>query len=246
MTRPRDLEEALERALGGRSYRYLEACASTNDEAIAWARQGAPDLSLVIADAQTSGRGRKDRRWVAGRGEALLCSVILGPMAARGPLPLLVGVAVAEAIDRRTGVSAALKWPNDLLHGDRKLGGILCEAVGERTVAGIGVNVAGRPEGLDAVSLAEAGAMRLDRADLAAGILDQIDGALRAPEAALERWRKLSATLGSEVRIEMADGSTLLGAAEDIEPSGALIVREAGGSVRTVTAGDVTHLRGAE
>ena len=133
--------------LGG--LRVYGQLGSTNDEALAWAAGGAEDLSLVVADEQTAGRGRARRRWYTPAGSALAFSLILRPSAAeaaRAPrLSGLAALAVADAL-AGLGLVAAIKWPNDVLVRGRKLAGILAESLWtgmtlSATVLGIGINV---------------------------------------------------------------------------------------------------------
>lgn len=248
MPKPTAFRPAMERALAGRSARILDRCSSTNLEAAEWARDGAPHLSIVVADTQDAGRGRQGRSWIAEPGAGLLASIIVRPElepSRWGLLPLLAGVAATEAIEARTRVRAGLKWPNDLVVEARKLGGILCEAdPGAWAVIGIGINVSGAPSAESlATSLAAQGALRLDRADLAAALLEQLDGCLLEVDATLNRYRERSVTLGAQVRVQPIDGEPLVGVASAIEPDGALRLVVDGGSDRIVHAGDVEHLR---
>lgn len=240
----------MRRALATRSAQVLERCGSTNDVAAAWARDGASHLSIVVADAQDAGRGRHARTWLSEPGAALLASIVVRPelpVARWGLLPLLTAVACASAIERRTQVQVGVKWPNDLVVDGAKLGGILCEAdPGAWAVLGIGINVSGAPHVDRAVaSLAELGALRLDRADLAAALLEDVDAALRDPDDGLRRYRELSATLGHPVRITGVDGGIVEGTADAIADDGALRLLRADGTVASVHAGDVEHVRPA-
>ncbi|WP_405586750.1 biotin--[acetyl-CoA-carboxylase] ligase [Streptomyces sp. NBC_01190] len=177
----------------------VEATGSTNLDLAARARQGAPEGVALIAEEQTAGRGRLDRRWSAPARSGLFFSVLLRPGEARGDrgpvpvhrwgwLPLLAGVATATALSRAAGIDTALKWPNDLLltvdGEERKAGGILAERVGGGTspadgsggavVVGIGVNVSLRAAELPvptATSLALAGAQGTDRDPLLRAVL---------------------------------------------------------------------------
>jgi BirA family transcriptional regulator, biotin operon repressor / biotin---[acetyl-CoA-carboxylase] ligase len=181
-----------------------------------------PVGSIVIADHQTAGRGRLDRRWEAPPGAALLVSFVLAP---NPLLSLALGVAAAEAC----GPSVRLKWPNDLLLQGRKLGGILVETKREKAICGLGVNLTWAPEG----------AAHLDqpRDELFARVLAGIETWTSSePEAVLTRWRELSATLGRRVRIEVS-GQAVEGIAHDIGPRGELIV-----DGTPFVAGTVTHL----
>jgi BirA family transcriptional regulator, biotin operon repressor / biotin---[acetyl-CoA-carboxylase] ligase len=181
-----------------------------------------PIGSIVIADHQTAGRGRHERRWEAPPGTAMLASFVLAP---RPLLSLAAGVAAAEAC----GPEVRLKWPNDLLLGVRKLGGILVEATPRKAVVGIGINLAWAPEG----------AARLDvpRDEL----LERLRSRLQQWSAArdeqiLDRWRELSATLGRRVRVDVS-GRVTEGLAQEVGPLGELIVDGV-----PFVAGSVTHL----
>jgi len=191
----------------------LVSVTSTQDVARAM-----PVGSIVIADHQTAGRGRHERRWEVPPGTSLLVSFVLP---AHPLLSLAAGVAAAEAC----GEPVRLKWPNDLLLESRKLGGILVEAMPEKAICGVGINLTWAPEG----------AARLDRPrdELFESLRDQLDRWTAAPEdRILACWRGLSATLGRRVRIDSTEG-----VAEDIGPRGELIVDGV-----AYVAGSVTHL----
>ena len=195
----------------------LDGVTSTQDVA-----RDMPIGSVVIADHQTAGRGRLERRWDAPPGTALLVSFVLRPAPL---LSLAAGVAAAEAC----GPEVRLKWPNDLLLDGRKIGGILVETTPRKAICGIGINLSSAPEG----------AARLDRprGDVFARLEAEIERWTRAPdEAVLRRWRELSATLGRRVRVEVG-GRTAEGLAEDIGPRGELVVNG-----EPFVAGSVTHL----
>jgi BirA family transcriptional regulator, biotin operon repressor / biotin---[acetyl-CoA-carboxylase] ligase len=182
-----------------------------------------PVGSVVVADHQTAGRGRLGRSWEAPPGSALLATFVCEAS------PLIVfaaGVAAAEAC----GDGVRLKWPNDLILDDRKLGGILAEVRREHALVGIGINLSWAPEG--AAMLGEDRDALLDR------LLPRMTRWTEAePGEMLARWRALSWTLGQEVRVELG-GEVIQGLAEDIDDDGALLV---GG--RRVIAGDVTRVR---
>jgi biotin-[acetyl-CoA-carboxylase] ligase BirA-like protein len=198
------------------------------------------------------------------------------PIARAGWLPLLTGVAVATAIRRMTAwsqaaegffpdragrhdveVDARLKWPNDLLVGERKLAGILVERIGGAMVVGIGLNVGLRAGELPvptATSLAIEGAPLTDRAPLLRAILRELETWYREwtaldgdPETSGLRaaYKELCATLGRRVRVELPGGAALEGTAADIDPAGRLVVTgaEGEGGARAVSAGDVVHVR---
>ncbi|GAA1905820.1 biotin--[acetyl-CoA-carboxylase] ligase [Streptomyces sodiiphilus] len=245
-----------------------EVTGSTNADLAARAASGeAAAGTVLIAEEQTAGRGRLDRRWQAPPRSGLFLSVLLTPdvPAARwGWLPLLAGVATAAAVSRAAGVDISLKWPNDLLvevaGEERKLGGILSEAT--RTpdgtpaaVLGIGLNVSLRAEELPvptAGSLYLAGAPGLDRDPLLRAVLrsladwyrrwteaagDAVDGGLQLAYTAG------SATLGRRVRAELPGGRQLLGEAVAVDGDGRLVIAGAEGVQQPVDAADIVHLR---
>src|SRR5262249_4795527 len=211
---------------------------STNDDLAAAARAGAPDRSVLVTDYQRAGRGRLGRRWEAPPGVSLLVSVLVRP-----PSPAatarLHGVTQALALSARQacvdvgGFTPALKWPNDLLVGDRKLAGILAEAVtdGPRViavVAGMGLNVAG-PETPtdDAISATSAAGRPLERDELLDALLDDLAGHLHDwehdPDALHAAYRSALATLGRTVRVE-TPSAVVEGVAVDVRPGGELVV----------------------
>ena len=196
----------------------LGSVESTQDEAA-----GLPAGSVVVADHQRSGRGRHGRAWEAPPGSGLFATFVLPP----GPLVVFAaGVAAAEAC----GSQVRLKWPNDLILGDRKLGGVLAEVRGQKALVGVGINLSWAPEG--AAMLGQERDALLDR------LLPAVEHwAAARPEAIIARWRELSWTLGQQVRVEL--GSEVVeGIAEDVAPDGALIV-----AGRRVVAGDVIRVR---
>lgn len=247
-------------AVGGglwTSVGVVERTGSTNADLLA---RGGPEGQVLVAEEQTAGRGRMGRSWVSQPGASLTFSVLIRPVpvppARRGWLPLLTGVAVATAVRSVAGVPATLKWPNDVLAGDRKLAGILAEQSGDAVVIGIGVNVATPPDalpvsaaGLRATSLLAEGA-DVARDVLLVETLRQLERfylPFRAdpdPERGglLSAYRALCATLGRQVRVELPGGNILAGIAEDVDRDGRLVVREADATT-PISAGDVIHVR---
>ncbi len=245
----------------GRELHAHEVIGSTNDEALRLARAGAPHGALVIAEAQTAGRGRRGRSWLSPAAGNLYLSLVLRPnlQPQRAPeLVPVVAVAAAETL-RALGVEAGIKWPNDLLIAGRKVAGILTElsAGSERilfVVVGVGLNANGTeadlPEELRpiATSVREALGREITRADLVADFLGRLEHWLDRHEAAgfevvRERYRQLSATLGRRVRLIDAEGE-VEGIAEDIDEAGALLLRRDDGTLERARTGDVTSLRG--
>lgn len=228
------------------------------------------DRTVLIAEEQQTGRGRLQRTWVSPRYYGLHVSVLLKPpevpRTAVAWLPLVAGVALAETVRGTTGLRATLKWPNDLLLGDdghwRKAAGILADGVstpdGMAVVLGTGINVHHGPDelprsagGLPPTSLAAQGAS-VDRTDFAAELLSSladVDALWRrhggdvVGSGLLDRYQRLCATLGQQVRVEFGSGDPLSGTATQVDAGGRLVVRGADGASTPVSAGDVKHLR---
>jgi BirA family transcriptional regulator, biotin operon repressor / biotin---[acetyl-CoA-carboxylase] ligase len=242
-----------------RSVEVVQTTGSTNADLLT---RGGREGQVLVAEEQTAGRGRMGRNWVSQPGAALTFSVLLRPRAVPaatlGWLPLLAGIAVVTAVRATTDVTATLKWPNDVLVGDRKLAGILAEQSGDAVVVGIGVNVA-TPEGLLPVSPGglRATSLLVERAVVARDVLlvevlRQLERrylALRAkPDSVgsglLAEYRALCGTLGRDVRIELPGGRSLTGVASDVDADGRLLLAEPGSTSPTlVSAGDVIHVR---
>ena len=263
---------ALRRALvrrGGlwRDIQVVESTGSTNADLLARALAGEPEGAVLVAEEQHAGRGRMGRTWTSPPRAALTFSVLLKPavpLARRGWLPLLAGVAVATAVTQVAGVETRIKWPNDLLTADAKLAGILAEAAGDAVVVGIGLNVSTepaelshllaptRPGALPATSLRAAGATALDRASLLLAILGELEHWYRAWQRAggdpdrsglRAEYTRLSATIGRTVRAELPGGQAVSGPVAGVDSDGRLLVRVSSGSEVAVAAGDVVHLR---
>ncbi len=231
---------------------------STNADLLAVADH-APDGAVLVAEHQSAGRGRLDRTWTSPPRSGLTLSALVRPGAPIGTwgwLPLLAGVAVCDAV-AATGVTAALKWPNDLLvgAGQRKAAGILVQVAGEAAVIGIGLNVSATADELPvptATSLAAEGAA-VDRTALLATVLVELGGQyLRWRDARGDAWacglatdyHDRCATLDQAVSVTMADGGTFSGVATGIDAEGRLRVT-AEGSEHVVAAGDIEHIKPA-
>jgi len=230
---------------------------STSDLLKEKAREGAPEWAAVLADEQTGGRGRQGRAWASPPG-GLYLSVLLRPQFAPASLiPLAAGVAVVEAL-REHGVTAELKWPNDVLAGGRKLAGILAEASSsssglEWVVLGVGMNLLAPSEALPddlrdgAASVLALTGRRLEPAAAATAVLARLTvwyDALRADApSVLRAWRACAVPWWGR-RVELRSrGSVVRGVAEDLDPAGALLLTLEDGSRRTVLSGEVTAVR---
>lgn len=253
--------------------RWFESLDSTNRYLLDEARHGASEGLVVVADSQTAGRGRLGRRWEAPPGDNLLVSVLLRPDLpdnARHLASAVVALAAADACAAATGVSVRIKWPNDLLVGDRKLAGVLAEAdigtgAGQAAgtpapiVVGIGINVGwpiwtAEAHGLSSELAASATSLLretgevVDRYRLLDDLLRSLDPRVaelatsQGRDSQAAEFRDRCATLGSRVRVEMADGS-MDGTAVDITSDGHLVVELDDGERRTIVAGDVVHVR---
>jgi BirA family transcriptional regulator, biotin operon repressor / biotin---[acetyl-CoA-carboxylase] ligase len=256
--------------------RVVAETGSTSSDVLTLARAGAPEGLVIAAETQTAGRGRQGRTWVSLPGASLTFSALLRPRqvppSARGWVPLLVGVAVVAAVREITGIGARLKWPNDVLIGERKLAGILAEqdgGAGDAIVVGIGLNVLGAERDLHvpgATSLQAHGVAQVDRAILLAAILRQTEhwylrwtGTRGDADGCGLRgeYVGLSATVGQRVRVDLPGGQALAGTAVGIDGTGRLLVearrdgKEAADSGPAtddagpvaVSSGDVIHVR---
>jgi BirA family biotin operon repressor/biotin-[acetyl-CoA-carboxylase] ligase len=243
--------------------RRFDSIDSTNSYLMRQARAGAPGGVVAVADHQTAGRGRRGRRWLAEAGSSLLVSVLLRPEipAARvHQIGASMALAAADACEQEAGLRPAIKWPNDLVVGERKLGGILSEAELEAgrvvaVVAGLGLNLrwpAAPPAeirdlatALEEAAGGAAGRRTVSRDGLLACLLSSLDRRVRAllagDEAQLAEYRRACSTLGRAVRVDLEHGS-ISGEAVDLDDRYRLIV-EAGGARTAVAAGDVVHLR---
>ncbi len=234
----------------GRASTFLSECASTNDECLRRAEAGAPEGTLVVAETQTAGRGRLGREWLSEPGQGLLFSFLARP--ALPPevmvtLPLVAGCAVTMAL-RDQGFEAGLKWPNDVLIGERKVCGILCEAQTsskgiEGIVVGVGINVGAVPEAVAyrAIGLDH----RLDRMELLAQILKCFEGLY-------QRWTKggltalraeldaLDAKVGKTIKVRLSDEPTE-GIARGIRDDGALLLEHPNGEVEALFCGEIAQ-----
>ena len=203
---------------------------------------------LITAEYQSAGRGRLDRKFVATKSSALLFSFYIEPTIAikdLGFLSLLVGASVTNTLNEMTkSESFKCKWPNDIVFGDRKIAGLLAEKFGSGVIVGVGINVSTSEEQLPvphASSIFLATGTGLDRNLLLVKILKDLESALKGWESGKDltsAYRKLSATLGREVRVELPGGAIVEAIAQDIDTTGALLLDNG----QIITVGDVIHL----
>lgn len=240
--------------LGG--LRWFDSVGSTNDEALAWATAGAKDFSLVVADEQTRGRGRLNRKWFTPKGSAIAMSLILRPSVAMRPhLSRTVGLAALSVSDAclTLGLSPRIKWPNDILLDGKKVAGILVETVwsGNETdslVIGMGINASkdsvppAAALQFPATSLEDALGFAPKREEFISLALDAI---LRwreqlGADGLIQAWEEGLAFRGEAVQIRAGGEESVSGILEGLESDGSLRLRDEHGNSMTVRFGDVS------
>ncbi len=235
--------------------RFFDSIGSTNDEALAWATSGARDMSLIVADEQTLGRGRLDRPWFTPPGTALAFSLILHPSTDERPhLSRLVGLSalsIARSLQAR-GLYPEIKWPNDVLLNRRKVAGVLIELVWsgedvENIIVGIGVNISKRSVPstdilrFPATSMEDAIGQPVDRVEVLHDILAAFI-ALRpqlGTDDLMKQWEKVLAYQGWRVQVDMGGEQMVTGKVAGLESDGSLKLRDENGKFVTVRFGDV-------
>ena len=257
--------EAIQPALRGRfgdPLRYYESIGSTNEEAMRWAIEGAPEGAVVGADHQTAGRGRWGRTWSSAPGNLLQTSTVLRPrirVADAGVITTCVGVACARAVEETSGVEVGIKWPNDVNIMGKKIAGILVESHLDDegkidiAIAGVGINVnwavSEMPEEIrdTATSIAVVTGSPVDRLRLLASFLfalESVYGLIKAGRRAeiIAEAVMRSDVLGQAVTVRFLDGNAIAGRAAGIDASGGLQLETAEG-IRVVQVGEIEQLR---
>jgi BirA family biotin operon repressor/biotin-[acetyl-CoA-carboxylase] ligase len=235
----------------GWDVRHVAETGSTNADLIAQVLAGAAgDRTVLAADHQTAGRGRLDRRWEAPPGANLLVSIVAAPIpAVPAEVTQRIGLAAVAAVRRLiepdVAATVGLKWPNDVLVGDRKLAGILAQRVPGRdaVVVGLGLNVGWAPQGAVAV-----GPAALDDPLTPAGVLHTVLEEFDALGVDISAaYRAALLTLGRTVRVELPAGADpLTGRAVDVDDSGRLVVVDGAGHQHHLDVGDVVHVRATD
>jgi BirA family biotin operon repressor/biotin-[acetyl-CoA-carboxylase] ligase len=247
----------------GQTLYYHPVIGSTNTQLKHLAEQGTPHGTLVLAEEQTAGRGRFERRWEAPTGSSLLMSILLRPdFLSPGQatwLTMISALAVVEAVESVTGLQAGLKWPNDVVFDGRKLAGLLTETGfnGSRlawVVLGTGLNVNLSPAQLPAEMRSRVGSVQMflqrpiSRLEILQAYLSCLESRYLALENGYEphqEWAARLTTLGQQITVKHSNGSPpIKGLAEAVREDGALLLRLPDGSLEPVLAGDVT-LNGA-
>jgi BirA family biotin operon repressor/biotin-[acetyl-CoA-carboxylase] ligase len=234
----------------GWDVRHVAETGSTNTDLIEQVLAGeAGDRRVLVADHQTAGRGRLDRRWDAPPGANLLVSMVVAPIPTvpaevTHRLGLAAVAAVRRLVDPEVAATVGLKWPNDVLLGERKLAGILAQRVPGRdaVVVGMGLNVGWAPDGAAAVG-PHASDGQVSPARVLLAVLEELDA---LPGDIAGRYRDTLVTLGRWVRIELPGGADALEArAVDVDGTGRLVVVDADGLRRHLDVGDIVHVRPA-
>jgi len=242
--------------------RYFDSIGSTNDEALAWAAAGAPDLSIVIADEQTNGRGRLDRKWFTPKGSGLAFSLVLRPTATLRPhLSRTVGLAALSIAESCSGLglSARIKWPNDILLNGKKAAGILIETVWsgddvDSLVIGMGINV--HKESVPPAELLQFPATSLEdelekeapsRGEILFSVLNAFVRwrELMATDELIHAWEEMLAFRGRQVQVQTGGDSSIIGELLGLESDGSLRLRDANDKSVIIRFGDVSLRPGA-
>lgn len=247
------IRESVRTAWAGREIEWLMSVDSTNRYARQRSREGAAHGTLVIAERQTGGRGRRGRSWISPAGEGVFMTLILRiereQLAGAAQLSLRTALAVSRAISRASGLDARIKWPNDIVCQGRKVCGMLLEMEmtpdgGCAIAAGVGVNVHQRalPEEIAATAssldLLAGGAV--SREKVVCAFLEEMEAVLAMDgDAAMAAYRERSATLGCRVQV-ISPSETFTGTAQEVTSGGSLLVLQDGGPVREVLAADVS------
>jgi len=261
LLRPRELREGLKTlCIGQGEIRYFDQTDSTNLRAKAMAAAGAPEGTLVIAEEQTQGRGRRGRNWFSPSGAGIYMSLIIRPAILPQEAPrfaLLTATAVAEAIRDTTMVETRIKWPNDILVGGKKLGGILTEISTdmdkvEYMIIGLGINVNLDREAFppDLRELGTSIRMELGRSlpriPLAMCILERFEETYEEYQrhgfaSIRKRWQAFTDMIGRTVAVD-AMGRRFTGEVMDFDEEGYLVVREHNGAPVRIFSGDVSFI----
>ncbi|MGE5197835.1 MAG: biotin--[acetyl-CoA-carboxylase] ligase [Deltaproteobacteria bacterium] len=254
---PSEITRKLHTKFIGKKVSYFEAASSTMDLAWQMAMKGASEGTLIVAETQSKGRGRLGRTWSSPKYKGIYISLILRPKISPDQasiLTLLSAVSICEAVKEITGLETKIKWPNDLLLGNKKLGGILTELNAEMdevryVVIGIGLNVNNGKASLisSATSLKEHKGESVGRIELLQEILRRIEANYcvfqeKGNQDIIEKWRNYSVTLGKRIRV-VCQKHSLEGHAVDIDSDGGLLLRQDSGLTQKIMSGDVVHCR---
>jgi BirA family biotin operon repressor/biotin-[acetyl-CoA-carboxylase] ligase len=251
---PYEIQNNLNTKFIGKNIQYFETIDSTQDVAWELGLGGCAQGTLVVSETQKKGRGRLHRRWLAPRG-GIYFSLILRPQSLLinevPKITLLAGLSCIYGIKKVVDLDLSLKWPNDILLGDKKLGGILCELDAEQDiinfiVLGIGINVNTKDLPQSAASLFLYGKRKFPRVDILKSILEEMEVLYERAQknefsSILKEWESFCSLWGSRVRVKILDRE-VEGEAVGIDERGHLLLRKENGLLETVSAGDVEKL----
>lgn len=254
---PSQIRRHLSTKFIGKKIYYFDSVSSTMDIAVELGLKGLAEGTLILAEAQSKGRGRLGRVWLSPKYKGIYLSLILKPKILPNQasiLTLLAAVSICEAIKEITGLDVQIKWPNDILIHSKKLGGILTELNAEMdearfVVIGIGLNANNDAKSLiaGATSLKEQGKENINRIELLQELLLKIEEnyALfqkKGSQPIIEKWRDYNITLGRRVEV-FAHKEHIEGEAVDIDIDGGLLIRRDSGVTEKVMSGDIVHCR---
>lgn len=268
MLSPTKLAALLPQKKLGETLFVFEALSSTNTFAMERAKKHAPSATVILADKQTAGRGRLDRSWFSPAKSNIYGSMLFfhdKTIQHPGWIPLMAGVAIAQALETQTTIRIHLKWPNDLLIAERKVGGVLCESFSLEhqntcVVIGFGINVnlsqSEFPPDLQdsATSLQIQCHRSVDRETLIMQIVTSLekgweDLTFKGHQSCLAEYNKRCATIGQMIQVHFPDGSQLQGLAHSIGNDGQLRVtpspsdsNEQSAKIRDVHSGEILHI----
>ena len=254
---PLEISQHLNSKFMGKKIYYFDAVSSTMDIATGLGIKSSPEGTIVVAETQTKGRGRIGRHWFSPKYKGIYLSLILRPDILPNSTPLLTllcAVSICEATKNETGLDTQIKWPNDLLMHNKKIGGILTELNAEMdithfVVVGIGINVNNDKKALveGATSLKEQTKEEINRINLIQEILRRIEANYlyfqqKGSAQIIEKWRLNSATLGKRIKVSYQKNH-FEGQAIDIDSDGGLLVRCDSGLIEKIMAADIVHCR---
>lgn len=254
---PSEISAQLNTKFIGRKIYYFYEASSTMDKAFELGLKGSPEGTLILAEAQNKGRGRLGREWFSPKYKGIYLSLILRPKILPNSIPMLTlmtAVSICEAIKENLNLDARIKWPNDILINQKKLGGILTELNAETdlvhfVIVGAGINVNNAKDTLvpGATSLKDEKKENINRIILLQEILRRIEENYlhfqeKGSRYIIHKWRTFNATLGKRVRVT-CQKQHLEGQAVDIDADGGLLIRKDSGLIEKVLTGDVVHCR---
>ena len=256
---PWEIKHILKNKFIGKTIYYYESLPSTMDRAMDLAFKDTPEGTLVIAEGQTKGRGRMGRTWQSCKYKGIYFSLIFKPRIPPQQAPVLTlisAVAICQGLKQQLSLETQIKWPNDILLNNKKIGGILTELSAEMdivhaVIVGVGINVNNEKKSLPytASSLKEITGCEISRLSLLQSILSCFEEKYlqfqkQGVENILDEWRHFSATLGKRVRLCMSgQRPQIIGEAVDIDHDGGLLIRQDSGLVERVVAGDIIHCK---